>query len=772
MQGSGQNRLFISYRRDGGSSTAQLLRLALEKRGLEVFLDVEELGSGRFNKALLREIENCSVFLSILSPNALDRCTNTGDWVRAEIAQAIACDKLIIPVMVSGFDWPPSLPDDIAELANFQGVRLIHDMFDACVDKLVKLLPPPPPPPPHKHWPWLAALAAGAIVALALAWGYHIIHTAPPADPERPAPSADGFPDYHALVIGIDSYASGDDAGWNDLVTARADAETVAECLESTYGFTVTRLLDGEATQASMLKALDDLVTFGDNDAVLVYFAGHGYFDAGLNEGYWIPCDAKREQDGKPAKAGWIGNATINKVLGASQARHILVVADSCYSGALLRGIDPKGLGGLLPDANRLRKALAMPSRYLLASGGEQPVVDGDGKHSVFAQQIISFLRHTELSSFTATDLAESAREQVAALTHQNIVLSPFAVGTHSGGEFVFAKTRGRRDALGQPSAEAAPPPQRTAPAKEELLKNALALSRDGATNAANTLLSLAGNDDNYGFVAAVRRYVDDAHRTKAREALSALVERIERRKRETTNAPASTQTLCAPRILACLGPRVRNGGPDAIDTALLYRIALQSALMDMPGLRVVEREALDDLLTEIDLSASSLSDREARLAIGKLLPAGFMIFGDRAEISHSEHLLMKLVETETGVVLASEMREVKGLSDALKACQEIASRFREVIAEKCPLEAPVTALDGNLVTVPLGAFHGIQSALRFSVMQPAADGDSCRSIGIATISDIGEDESKLKVDWTTGIPESPAGLTIREEPQQKATAR
>ena len=129
--------VFLSYRRDGGESMAILLRDRLTAKGYRVFLDVESLNSGSFNTKLLQVIENCTDFIVVLSKNCLDRCANDGDWVRAEIAHALAGGKNIVPVMLRGFEWPAALPDDINELRIQNGVNASsNEYFDAAVDRL------------------------------------------------------------------------------------------------------------------------------------------------------------------------------------------------------------------------------------------------------------------------------------------------------------------------------------------------------------------------------------------------------------------------------------------------------------------------------------------------------------------------------------------------------------------------------------------------------------------------------------------------------------
>jgi hypothetical protein len=51
--------IFISYRREGGLSTANMLYEHLTRAGYSVFMDYEELRSGKFNKQLYEQIENC-----------------------------------------------------------------------------------------------------------------------------------------------------------------------------------------------------------------------------------------------------------------------------------------------------------------------------------------------------------------------------------------------------------------------------------------------------------------------------------------------------------------------------------------------------------------------------------------------------------------------------------------------------------------------------------------------------------------------------------------
>ena len=133
-----------------------------------------------------------------------------------------------------------------------------------------------------------------------------------------------GYGDFYALVIGNNKYKF-----WNPLSNAEGDAKAVANVLERKYGFKQTRLLLN-ATYEQTLNAINDYAkTLGPKDNLLIYYAGHGQLELG-KRGYWIPVDAERERNTR-----WILNVQITDLLLKMQAHRVLVVSDSCYSGAM-----------------------------------------------------------------------------------------------------------------------------------------------------------------------------------------------------------------------------------------------------------------------------------------------------------------------------------------------------------------------------------------------------------------------------------------------------
>lgn len=133
-------QIFISYRRDGGDYLAGRLADRFNALGYKVFFDVESMRSGTFNTQILDAIAQCKDVLLVLPPKALERCVNTDDWVRQELAFALKNNKNIIPIMMRGFEFPATLPADIDQIRYMEGVVASSEYFDAVIQRIESLL--------------------------------------------------------------------------------------------------------------------------------------------------------------------------------------------------------------------------------------------------------------------------------------------------------------------------------------------------------------------------------------------------------------------------------------------------------------------------------------------------------------------------------------------------------------------------------------------------------------------------------------------------------
>jgi uncharacterized caspase-like protein len=243
-----------------------------------------------------------------------------------------------------------------------------------------------------------------------------------------------GLGKYYALVIGNQKYSK-----LAQLDTPEADAKDIAALLKDRYGFTVTILLN--ATRWDILEEMNKmraLVT--DKDNLLIYYAGHGQLDRVNSLANWLPVDAD-----PASNANWIASSTLTENLNMMSAKHILVVADSCYSGAMTRSSIGQLQPGLSDEARLvwLKSIADSPSRTVLTSGGVSPVMDGGGaKHSVFAQNFIDILSENQdvLPGKQLSDVLSARVLDVARRMNfqQRPEYAPIRFAGGESGDFIF----------------------------------------------------------------------------------------------------------------------------------------------------------------------------------------------------------------------------------------------------------------------------------------------------------------------------------------------
>ena len=193
------------------------------------------------------------------------------------------------------------------------------------------------------------------------------------------------FGPYHALLIGNEHYIN-----LSHLDTPIDDVREIAKILRSKYNFKTTVLTD--ANRYSILSALNNLRSqLTEEDNLLIYYAGHGEVDEINQRGQWLPVDAEQNNT-----ANWISTAAITDIINTMPVKHILVVADSCYSGAMTRASVAALDRGMSSKKKRkwLQAMVGAKSRTVLSSGGIKPVLDGgtDG-HSIFARAFLVALK-------------------------------------------------------------------------------------------------------------------------------------------------------------------------------------------------------------------------------------------------------------------------------------------------------------------------------------------------------------------------------------------
>ena len=231
-----------------------------------------------------------------------------------------------------------------------------------------------------------------------------------------------------ALVIGNTEYAS----PMTSLPGTAKDAADISKTLAD-QGFEVVSLVD--ATREGTVRAFNNLIrTAGEDDSVIIYYAGHGHIHPGSATGYWLPADADAENP-----KTWLSNADISRMLTNIGAKQILLISDSCFSGALTREAETssKSASSISPNAILKRRSVAV-----MSSGSEEPVADSFGEgNSPFAQALLKKLSNLNATKepLRAQEALESIREEVAKNSPQTPQYGVLMSAGHTaGGDYLF----------------------------------------------------------------------------------------------------------------------------------------------------------------------------------------------------------------------------------------------------------------------------------------------------------------------------------------------
>lgn len=153
-----------------------------------------------------------------------------------------------------------------------------------------------------------------------------------------------------------------------------------------------------------------------------------------------MPVEASQEDN-----SDWISNADITDFVRAIEAKYVLIVSDSCYSGTLSRSINTtRGIriDPSQPDAARdyFTRMSKKRTRVVLSSGGLEPVADsGVGGHFVFANAFMEALTTNEGVTDGAT-IFSIVRRRVIENADQTPTYAKIPKTNDQDGDFIFAK--------------------------------------------------------------------------------------------------------------------------------------------------------------------------------------------------------------------------------------------------------------------------------------------------------------------------------------------
>lgn len=234
---------------------------------------------------------------------------------------------------------------------------------------------------------------------------------------------------YHALIIGVEDYQHD---SIEDLSEPLKDAQRVKQILENTYTFDPhdVRLLSSPKRD-EILNELDRLSnTLTEQDNLLIFYAGHGYWDPQNKQGYWLPSDAREDR-----RRDWISNSTIVDYMSSIKSKHTLLISDACFSGGIFK---TRSAFSETPDHDT-SALYDLPSRKAMTSGTLRLVPD----RSVFVEYMVKRLSNNSDKYLSSQDLFTRFRK--AAVNNSPIEgLVPqwgeVQRAGDEGGDFIFVR--------------------------------------------------------------------------------------------------------------------------------------------------------------------------------------------------------------------------------------------------------------------------------------------------------------------------------------------
>ena len=209
------------------------------------------------------------------------------------------------------------------------------------------------------------------------------------------------------------------------MPTTISEAKQIKSVLVSKYGFDSTNIVElYNKDYVKILSTLSSLLeSLNDNDNLIIYFAGHGTYKNKGTEliGYWVPINATN------IDVDYISSKKLDELVAGSKTKHILMLSDACYSGAMRGKEEVK-----TPSKWEYK----LRSRQVLTSGGLEKVPG----QSVFVKMVMEALQKNEDPYLPVSELYSIIYSGIKNQANTEPKLIDFGSDGNEGGQFYFLK--------------------------------------------------------------------------------------------------------------------------------------------------------------------------------------------------------------------------------------------------------------------------------------------------------------------------------------------
>ncbi len=240
----------------------------------------------------------------------------------------------------------------------------------------------------------------------------------------EPPPEVAATGTFRALLFSATKYEH-----WPSLQAPARDVDALRKVLTEQYLFEPenTKVVRDPTEDQIHVELRAFAASAAPADSLLVYFAGHGWEDPHTHNGYWVPSNAR-----EGTVSDYVSTRDVRDVMSRTKALHVAVVADSCFSGALVTRSARAPRTGY---AKRFRRR----SFEAMSSGAREPVPDaGANGHSPFAFYLIQALERPERPLVALEDAYDRVKHGVKSYSPQEVMYGHLTETPGERGGFVF----------------------------------------------------------------------------------------------------------------------------------------------------------------------------------------------------------------------------------------------------------------------------------------------------------------------------------------------
>jgi TolB-like protein len=256
------------------------------------------------------------------------------------------------------------------------------------------------------------------------------------------------------------------------------------------------------------------------------------------------------------------------------------------------------------------------------------------------------------------------------------------------------------------------------------------------------------GEKDRIAGKSAAQQQMMYAEKKDKEKRIDTLVTELVGRYRDSTIADVNAEPIddwvSRPLVVSLFPLKINGHNSEAYQDVILSNIAEHFGASDR--VRLVDRDLIDKLLEELNLSSSDLADKQTALRIGKLVGARFIVSGSVFSIGEEIKVSTKLIETETTSIVKTRTQSCTGPDSLSVLAEVISGELIGALVNKFPLQARIIGFADDSVVINIGKDHGMVKGTKLDVYQEQnIEGSNAtikKKVGTIEVKDVDKDVS------------------------------